>query len=572
MNNGTQADERLLSGVSAAPGIAIGEADIYKRRHPAVSVRKIKDGEVDRHLKQFDEALTVAEQELNDLLEGQQNEDAAELLQAQIAMVNDPDLRDRVEAEIKKNKEPADAAIDNVFQIYLKLMDQHQEDGSQERSIDIADVRDRLIEILHHDKQHQIKDGTIIVAQELSPREVIEFAEHEVQGLIMEQGGRASHAAILARAMQIPTVVGLKDASSVIQEDKPLILDGSNGEVVLNPSSETRKKYDAMATQSADGYTEYEKIARQHNQTEDGHEFVLRANVGFEEELPLLKNYGAEGIGLLRTESIYLNRSRLGSEQSQQAFYETVLRKAQPYPVTIRLFDAGGDKLFNLGQQEQNPFLGWRGIRMLLDEEKMLRQQLRAILKTAANYTGRIRILVPMVSSLSQVSAVKQIIQSIQDDLCEEGHEIDMAVKLGIMIEVPNTAIEVEHYARKVDFLSIGTNDLTQYLLAVDRGNERISNLYSQLHPSLWKLMKKVVDTARALDTPVSVCGELASNPVGACGLLGLGVDELSMTPSALPEVKTKLCSHTLDQMQQLAAAIVKSATVDEVQNIITKF
>lgn len=572
MNNRTDAGEILLSGVSAAPGIVMGTVELYERQHPAVSVQKINDEEVEQHLKQFNEALSHAEQELNSLLKGQQNEDVAELLQAQIAMINDPDLRERVETEIKENKEPADAAIDKVLEVYLKLMDKNQQENTQKRSIDITDVRDQLIEILRHDKQHSIKDGAIIAAEELSPREVITFAKHKVQGIIMERGGETSHAAILARAMRIPTVVGLKDVFSAIQEGKPLILDGSRGEVVLNPSAETRKKYDEMAARAADDRMEHKKIIRRQSHTADGHEFTLRANIGFEEELPLLHNYDAKGIGLLRTESIFLNSDKPGSEQSQQRFYERVLQEAAPHPVTIRLFDAGGDKFFDLGQKEQNPFLGWRGIRMLLDEEETLRQQLRAILKAAVNYSGRVRILVPMVSSMEEVAAVKQILKQVQDKLLEEGYDIDADIKFGIMVEVPGTAMQISHFVHDVDFLSIGTNDLTQYLLAVDRGNERISDLYNQLHPSLWKLMKQIVDEAQSADIPVNVCGELASDPIGACGLVGLGVRELSMTPSALPEVKKILCDHTLDEMQQLAAAIVESATAKDVQKIITKF
>lgn len=566
-------EELTLSGVAAAPGIALGNARLHKRHRPAVSGHQIADVDIEQHIHRFNQALTVAAQELQELIEGQDDEEVIELLQAQVAMINDPDLKNRVELEIKQTNRPVDAAIDQVFGVYIDLMEEHQEGALRQRSIDLADARDRLIQLVNNNGEDKEVDGeTILVAHELSPREVIEFSEQDIRGIVMDRGGVTSHAAILARSMQIPTVVGVKGASQSISANELVILDGNEGEVVINPSSDTRQKYDDLIAEVADLQEETHQICSKPSKTADGCAFVLRANMEFESELPSIKRFCAEGIGLLRTESIYLHCNHFGDEEKQQSFYGTVLEQTAPDPVIIRLFDAGGDKLFNLGQQEQNPFLGWRGIRMLLDEKTVLKQQLRAILKAAGHHPGRLRILVPMVSSLDEVAAIRKAVTVVQQELEKQGTSIDPAIPIGIMVEVPNVAIQARSFAQQVDFLSIGTNDLTQYLLAVDRGNERISSLYNQRHPALWKLIKEVADAGKEASIPVSVCGELASDPLAACCLLGTGITELSMTPSALPAVKQRLRAHDLKDMQVLASKILKSTTVAEAEEIFSNF
>lgn len=566
-------EEVILSGAPAAPGITLGKARHYKRSRPIVSGRHIRDVDIDQHVDLFNRALATAEQELQDLIDNQEDEEAIELLQAQMAMVKDPDLKNRVEVEIKQGNQPADAAIDQVFGVYLDLMEEHQKGALKQRSIDLVDARDRLIQLINNnDETKDIDEDAILVAQELSPREVIEFSEHDIRGIIMDRGGVTSHAAILARSMQIPTVVGVEAASKSIATNELIILDGNRGKVIIKPSTDTRKKYDDIMTEAARKQAEVQQVCDQPNRTADGSEFTLRANIEFENELPSINRFRAQGVGLLRTESIYLHCDHFDDEQKQHSFYGLVLEHTEPHPVIIRLFDAGGDKLFNLAEQEQNPFLGWRGIRMLLDKKTVLKQQLRAILKAAGCSPGRVRILVPMISSLEEVEAVRKAIEVVQQELKKEGETIDPNVQLGIMVEVPNVAIQARAFADNVDFLSIGTNDLTQYLLAVDRGNERISKLYNQRHPALWKLIKDVADAGKEADVPVSVCGELASDPVAACCLLGLGITELSMTPSALPAVKQALCSHSISDMNILASKILKSTTVTEAEKIFANF
>lgn len=572
MNNELATEEVVLTGAPASPGIAVGKVSFYQRSRPTVSGQSISNEEIDFQLGQFERALTVARQKIRTLLEHQDSDDAADLLQAQIEIINDPDLKKRVEIEITRHNQPADAAIDKVFGVYLDLMETHQTGKVKDKSIDIADVRDRLIKIINNEsKRDQIAQDTILIARNLSPREVIEFSERNVRGIIMEQGGTTSHAAILARSMQIPTVVGVQKASTSIGTEEEVILNGTQGEVVVNPTADTRQKYEDIIEQSAVVRSEEQEICERPSQTKDGHPFILRANIEFEEEVKAVQLYNAEGVGLLRTESVYLRRNHFEDEERQQSFYGSILEQTHPHAVTIRLFDAGGDKFVNLGQQEQNPFLGWRGIRMLLDESSLFEQQIRAILRTAVQYPGRIRILVPMISTLEEMLAIEKTINKLKADI-EKKHNAALDVELGIMIEVPAAAIQAEHFAPYVDFMSIGTNDLTQYLLAVDRGNERIASLYDQRHPSVWKMIQHVARVGESTGTPVSVCGELAADPPAACCLLGMGVNELSMTPGALPNVKKALCRFTKVELQSLAGQILSSTTVGQVDDLFARF
>lgn len=572
MKDSVTTEELVLSGAPAAPGIAMGRTSLYRRSRPTVSRQNITDDEIDHQLSQFEKALDEAEEEIRKLQDTQENGEIKELLQAHIEMINDPDLRKRVEIEIKKYNQPADAAIKKVFGTYLDLMD-NQKGLLQERSIDIEDIRDRLIHIINNnDIQDEIEQGSILIAEELSPREVIEFSEQNIRGIVMDRGGTTSHAAILARSMQIPTVVGVEDASSSIGARELAILNGDHGEVVVNPTPATQAKYEELMARSAEEQSEREKICKSPNTTSDGSSFSLQANIEFKEELAAVRSVRAEGIGLLRTESLYLRHDQFGDEEQQKAFYQSILKGTNSHPVTIRLFDAGGDKFFDHGQEEHNPFLGWRGIRMLLDERALFQEQLRAILETAVQYPGRVRLLVPMVSSLQEIAAIKELIKETEVELAAKINAADIDIQLGIMVEVPSVAMQAEYYAEQVDFLSIGTNDLTQYLLAVDRGNERISGLYSQRHPAVWKMIQHVAEAGRATSRPVSVCGELASDPAAACCLLGLGINELSMTPGALPMVKKALCSHSLDEMKKLASQVSESITVSDVEDAFSKF
>ncbi|MGD8428168.1 MAG: phosphoenolpyruvate--protein phosphotransferase [Balneolaceae bacterium] len=570
MNKEPNSKEFALKGTPGSPGIVIGKTSLYKRNRPIVSNTKIDDQKIKKQVTDFREARKRAEKELTQMLQAQSDGSAEELIQAQIEMINDPELSERVESEINEHNQPADSAVLKVFEQYLDMLKQNHDAAIRERSVDISDTRDRLIQILHNHEADEVKEGTILVARELSPREVIEFSDRKIKGIIIDRGGTTSHAAIIARAMNIPMVVGMRNITKVLEADATVVLDGQNGKIIVNPGESTLRKYRDLINQQIKASTDLQSVCDEPNLTADGNSFVLRANIEFEEELKMVKKYRAEGIGLLRTESVYLRREHFGKKEKQEAFYEAIVEQIVPQPVTIRLFDAGGDKFFRGHKKEQNPFLGWRGIRMLLDNEKLLRNQLQAILKTAGKFKGVVRILVPMISTLQEFTRVKQLMISVQEELSENGLDIDKNVQLGIMVEVPNVAMQAEFFAEHADFLSIGTNDLTQYILAVDRGNERISVLYDQRHPVIWRLINQVAKAARITNTPISVCGELAADPLSACCLMGLGINELSMSPTVLPMVKRKLRSYSLSKMEELGNNVLACNTIDEVNQLFS--
>jgi phosphotransferase system enzyme I (PtsI) len=563
--------ERYISGAPACPGIVIGNTSLYKRVRPPVSDSQISNEETEDHIRKFYEALDIAEEELQALLQNTDLKASSDLIQMQIAILNDPDLRNRVEQEISANNKPVDSAVESIFRNYLQVIHQNHGDTFQNKSVDISDIRDRLLQILHN-KRDDIKEGTILVARELSPREIISFSNRDIKGLITDRGGATSHAAIIARSMNIPTVVGTKKATEVINSGDEVVLDGRNGEVVVAPKKETRKKYKSLIAQQSKKQADFESLCKKPNKTSDGTPFTLQANIEFAEELSIANKYQAEGVGLLRTESIYLSREHFQNIDHQVAFYSSLLELTAPHQVTIRLFDVGGDKFFGDEEKEQNPFLGWRGIRMLLEQPELLKNQLRAIFKTSADFMGRIRILVPMISTVDEINKLKNIIDEIQEELLAEGAEIDENIPLGLMVEVPSVALKAHLFARHADFLSIGTNDLTQYTLAVDRGNERISHLYDQRHPAVWRLMKEVSEAGEDNEVPVSVCGELASDPIAACCLMGLGINTLSMNAVVLPSVKQLLRSNSYADMQQLAEKVLKADTLDDIDQIFSNW
>lgn len=558
-----------LRGVPASPGSAIGKAKIYQKKEFDIQSSTIKKREVLDHINEFKKARITTENELQELKEDADDPEAVEIVNAQVEMVNDPELAKHVESLIKDKLYSVDFAIQEAFESYIDLIANSGNKNTRERSIDVKDTRDRLLEIVKKENDAlTLESDCIVVANDLSPREVISLMNHGIGGIIMDRGGTTSHAAIIARSLGIPAIVGAKEAVSSISVDEMLALDGESGRIVVNPSEHTVKEFQRAIEDASKKEEELSKIVDKEPKTIDGDAFILRANIEFSEELERVKNVGAAGIGLLRAESIYLEKEHFEDIQKQEYFYSSILEGTGEEIVTIRLFDAGGDKIFKGKQKEQNPFLGWRGIRMLLDERGLLRDQLRAILATAGKFPGRVQILVPMVTVIEEVVELKKEIREIQQSLKKEGRPIDEAVPLGIMVEVPSVALQIDKFANLVDFLSIGTNDLTQYVLAVDRGNELIAGIYDQRHPGVWELIKLVAETAKAYGKKVTICGELASDPVSASCLIGMGINELSMSPSRIPHVKSLLVRKGASEMRALSDKVLECSTSEEVHKL----
>ncbi len=562
-------NEIRLKGLAASPGIALGKAFVFNKRQPVIDSTSITKSQIKEHLSEFHRARELTENELSALLKEELDDEILNIISAQVEMVRDPELGHQVEQLISVELHPASYAVQKVFENYLRMLSVSGNHVARERVMDIKDTRDRLIEYIN-DQSAMIRLDSeyILVAKELSPREVIKLSEGELKGIIMDKGGPTCHAAIIARAMGIPAVVGAKNVSELVHDKGLIAMNGSTASVIINPTDETVQKIKRKIADWADYLSHLKSICHQPSVTKDGHSFTLRANIEFARELPNMASYNAKGIGLLRTESIYLTKEHFENQKKQEAFYTTILAQTGDDPVTIRLFDAGGDKFFNIGAKEGNPFLGWRGIRMLLDEPDLLSEQLKAIYLAAEKHPGRVKILMPMVTNVTEVIALKKLMKELQKQLAGEGHEIDPAIELGIMVEVPSVAILAGQFAKHVDFFSIGTNDLTQYTLAVDRGNELISELFNQRHPAVWHMIRRTVDAAKQHNIGISVCGELASDPEAAACLLGMGINELSMSPVKIPEVKQLLIQNEYQRMKDLSIGVLQCATAEEVDKL----
>lgn len=571
-----QSGEMIIDGLSASPGIAIGPAFIYQRGSIEIDPQKIEQKEIDRELQNFEEVRTLTVQDLERISSiGRKDigNDTSDIIDAQIEIVNDPELKSSVHQQIKENQYKADFAVCEAFKKYLGMIESSGNKLMIERMVDVRDIRDRMVRKLQHRWQStNVNERSIVVSDEITPSEIIEFTHNNILAVALNKGGLTAHTSIIANAMGLPSVIGTSVATKAIKNGEKIIVDGTRGRIIIRPTDETLEKYQRLLRQQKHKEQEQQKILSLPSVTASGEHFSLQANIEFDEELVNIDKYKADGIGLLRTESLFMADGLHLDRSSQEAFYQKSLIITKNQPVTIRLFDIGGDKILNEARPEANPFLGWRGIRVLLDRKDLLNDQLYAILKVAGENPGRIKILLPMISTLEELLKVKEEISKIQVLLEEEGHKVDNHIKIGIMIEVPSTAIQADSFAPHIDFFSIGTNDLTQYVLAVDRGNTLISDLYQQMHPSVWRLINMTAKAAKKYGKGISVCGELASKPFGAFCLMGMGISQLSMVPTAIPIVKKILVSHSLKEMKNISHQVEKASTHTEIMGIVRKW
>ncbi len=568
-----QKREISIKGLPASPGIAMGVATVYKRQQPVVQPTKITADKTDSHLERFNQAKEATIHELQRVRKSTRDQETTEILATQIEIVNDPDLSDHIESYIKEEKYNVGYAVYKAFRNYIELLTKNDNELLKDRIIDIEDMRDRLVQaVQRRTNEPSIPASTIVVTDELTPSDVVKLASQDMKALVMDSGGLTSHTSIIAHSMGITSVVGLQRVCQLIKSGDEIIVDGNEGMVVVRPRDETRELYQQKLREQERRLQEQQKILDKPSQTTDGHKFKLRANLEFEAELPNLKKYQAEGIGLLRTESLYLSQGQMGDHEAQEEFYESVMREVGEDFVAMRLFDAGGDKFYDQPLREDNPFLGWRGIRMLLDERELLREQLEGILRVSGKYPGQIGILVPMLSTMEELDEVEKEIKGITEHLKARDIAVDENIRLGVMVEVPSVAIRAHDFAPRVDFFSIGTNDLTQYTLAVDRGNELISDLYQQTNPAVWTLIDHTIEAANQHEIDVSVCGEIAANPIAAACLVGMGIDDLSMAPASIPDVKNALVQHTFEELQNLADQVREATSNTEIQQMFNEW
>ena len=572
-NKNRYRQEIRIEGTPISPGIAVGKASIITNNKPTVEPVKVTEAEAREGFSEYQKAVEQISDDLKNLKKMSGKDEMIEILNAQIEIAQDPEIAHQVEELVLNQCYSVDYAVYEAFRNFIELIQTTENRMMAERITDIAEIRNQLIRLIRKSKQDAtIVDHSILVANELSASELIRFSKHDLAGLALDGGGETSHTSIIARSMGIPTIIGTQNGSRLIKPGQHAILDGSKGVIISNPEKHTINTFEEKKEKEIAELKELNSAIYQPSETKSGSKFRLCANVEFENELPCLERYAAEGIGLLRTESLYLTRGHFEDQMTQEQFYEKVVSTCNDLPVTIRLFDAGGDKFADNDLHEHNPFLGWRGIRILLAEKNLLRDQLTAILTVAGRHPGQVRILLPMIGSLEELIEVKKEISAIQDQLRNKNLPVDDDIMLGIMVEIPCVAVMADDYAPHVDFFSIGTNDLTQYTLAVDRGNKLVSHLYSQTHPAIWRLIASTAKAADNHNKPVAICGELASNPVAAACLLGMGINDLSMAPLHIPRVKKMLISNPLSRMLQLAQDIQKATTQDEIDSYFKAF
>jgi len=546
-----------LTGIAASGGIGGGRAWVLPTSSTTVKPEKISHDDAKKELAKLDAAVKHVISEFDHLKSISKDDEVNQILDTQIQVLYDPQLLEDIHIKISKQLFGAEYAIFESFNKYIELLDESGVDWAKERMIDIVSIRDQLIKtIKNNGEELLIAENSVIFAHDVSPTEIIQLSRQNISGLVMQKGGLTSHAVILAQSLNIPCVISADWTMHDPEDFTMVLMDGDSGEIILNPSNDEKSLFDKRKTEQEEIRAETMIWAAKPDQTNCGSSFTIQANIEFLNELPRLKTHGAKGVGLLRTETI-LFQSKNFDVDNQIEFYRSVMDAADNKTVTIRLFDAGGDKLLDDYEAEANPFLGWRGIRMLLDKPDLLDQQLEAILRVSGDYPGKLKILVPMVSRLEEIDEIKQAIHRVERLLEIKNITFDKSIPLGIMIEVPSIALMAEHAAEKVDFFSIGTNDLTQYTLAVDRGNEHISKLYEPLSPAVWKLIAMTKSGADKAGIPVAVCGEMASRPELAACFLGMGITELSMTTNSIPGVKAILCNSSKSELKNLAEIIL---------------
>jgi phosphotransferase system enzyme I (PtsI) len=535
--------EVIYEGIPASPGIAIAPVHVIARGFSAPEVYEIGEAEIPGEQERFRQALEITKRQLVELqsrLEDLSGENESGIFEAHVMMIEDRAVVDRVLAAISKRGQNAEYAFYAVMQNFLEAMRRIPDPYLRERTADIEDVAQRVLRNFSPDSdaRHMGPDDQhILVAYDLAPSDTASMNRRHVLGFATEQGSVNSHTAILARAFGVPAVVGLEGAVIDVMALAPAILDGYTGKLILHPTAETLERYRKLVDDKARVRSALESKRDAATETIDGRAITVSANIEIIDELPLVKRCGAKGIGLYRTEFLLLNGEEMPDEKQQAETYSKIAREMAPHSVIIRTLDAGGDKLpvEPLTEPEPNPFLGWRGIRVSLARPAMFREQIRAILKASA--FGKVAMMFPMISGLSEVWRSKELVRRCMDELDKEGVAFDPNVPVGVMIEVPAAALCADMLAPEVDFFSIGTNDLIQYTVAVDRVNPHVAELYRPTHPAVIRLIKRTIDAATDNGIWTGICGEMAGDIRLTPLLIGLGVEELSVGPQQASSV-----------------------------------
>jgi phosphoenolpyruvate-protein phosphotransferase (PTS system enzyme I) len=569
---------KFIQGIGASPGIIVGKAYLVERSKVRLPQKGIHPDQVEEEVKRFLKAIQESQNQLMEIKEKILDLEVRRhsfILDVHLMILDDQMLIQDTVDTIRKKKVNAEWALDLTLEKLDTAFEAIEDEYLRERRSDLHYVSERIFRNLlgkKHDDITKIKGKVIVVAHDLSPADTLQMNLKHVAGFITDIGGKVSHTAILARSLSIPAVVGLEVATSLINGGDLLIIDGETGEIVINATEEVSQAFVERKRRTKSLEREVLKYASLPAETRDGVRVRLQANIEMVEEVPSAKMHGAEGIGLYRTEILYLNRKDLPTEEEHYQTYRRLVESVYPATATIRTLDIGGDKFLPdySKSNEMNPAMGLRAIRFSLKETEIFKTQLRGILR--ASIHGKLRILFPMISGVEEIRQAKAILEEVKRGLVKAKIPFDRGIKTGAMIEIPSASDIADILAKEVDFFSIGTNDLIQYALAVDRINEHVSYLYEPLHPAVLRIIRWVVQSGHQAGIPVAICGEMAAEPAYAIILLGLGLDEFSMNPVSIPKVKKMLRMSMFEETRALVEKLFQFSTASEIERHVRKW
>jgi len=568
----------MISGIPASPGIVFGKALVLKEEKIVLDTQKIKESQIDAEIARFYEGRSAAVEQLNSIKDrayASLGEEKAAIFEGHLMILEDEELEEEILDYLRSNKVNAAVAANVIIDQQVAMLSEIDDEYLKERAGDIRDIGNRLIKNIlgmHIVDLGEINEEAILVAYDLTPSETAQLNLDKVLGFVTDIGGRTSHTSIMARSLELPAIVGTNNVTELVNTGDFLILDALNNAVYVNPSQDEIQRLKTLQAKLAEEKAELAKLKDLPALTLDGHRVDVVANIGTIRDVEGAERNGAEGVGLYRTEFLFMDRDQLPTEEEQFIAYKEVVEAMNGNLVILRTMDIGGDKelpYLNL-PKEMNPFLGWRAIRIALDRREILNAQLRAVLRASAY--GRLAVMFPMIISVEEIRELKSVIEELKVELRNEGKDFDENIQIGVMVETPSAAVNAKFLAKEVDFFSIGTNDLTQYTLAVDRGNELISHLYNPMSPSVLSLIKQVIDASHAEGKWTGMCGELAGDENATILLLGMGLDEFSMSAISVPRIKKLIRNVNYQDAKHLAEKALQQPTAAEIERLVADF
>ena len=565
-----------LKGIAASQGISFAKAYVFVE--PDLTVKEVKIEDVAAEIKRFEDAIEASKKELTIIKENalaSLGADKAAVFEAHLLILDDPEFMGTVKTDIESKVINAEYAFKETSDMFISMFEAMDNEYMKERAADIRDVSKRILaHLLGVDLPNPslIDEEVIVIAEDLTPSDTAQLNKKYVKGFATNIGGRTSHSAIMARSLEIPAVVGTSSITEDVKNGDILILDGLDGVVLVNPDEATTAEYKEKHAKFEAQKAEWAKLVTEKSVTKDGHEVILAANIGTPADLEGVKNNGGEAVGLYRTEFLYMGRDQLPTEDEQFEAYKAVLEGMGDKPVVVRTLDIGGDKELPYLDlpKEMNPFLGFRAIRLCLEEKDLFRTQLRALLR--ASMYGKLCVMFPMIATVQEFRAAKALFLEEKEKLVAEGVTVSNDIELGIMVEIPSTAVIADIFAKEVDFFSIGTNDLIQYTMAADRMSEKVSYLYQPYNPAILRFVKNVIEASHKEGKWTGMCGEMAGDSLAIPLLLGMGLDEFSMSATSILQARSQIKNLTLDEMKELVEKAVMCATTEEVLALIEEY